>query len=46
MEKLEKNRIVECGVEGWSHDGAGVARVDGRAVFVPGALPGERRVEL
>lgn len=42
MEELRKNRIYDCGIEGWAHDGAGVARVMGRAVFVPGAIPGER----
>ena len=42
MEELRKNQIYDCGIEGWTHDGAGVARVMGRAVFVPGAIPGER----
>lgn len=28
-------------MDGWSSDGAGVCRIDGRAVFVPGAIPGE-----
>lgn len=28
--------------EGWSSEGDGVARVDGMAVFVKGAIPGER----
>lgn len=32
--------IVAC-VEGLSHDGRGVARVDGKTVFIDGALPGE-----
>lgn len=32
-------------VDGFTHGGEGVARVDGKAVFVAGALPGER-VEL
>lgn len=29
-------------VDGFTHGGEGVARVEGKAVFVPGALPGER----
>lgn len=33
---------VELVVEDLSHDGAGVARHQGKAVFVDGALPGER----
>ena len=47
-EGLRKNQILEdCEILSWSHDGAGVARSEGRAVFVPGALPGERwRVKI
>lgn len=33
---------VEARIEGLSHDGRGVARVDGKAVFVDNALPGEQ----
>ncbi len=33
---------VEAQVEGLSHDGRGVARVEGKATFIHGALPGER----
>ena len=42
MDTIQKNQTVICTIDGWSHDGAGVARVGGRAVFVPGALPGEQ----
>ena len=31
----------QVSIESMSHDGRGVARVDGKAVFVDGALPGE-----
>ena len=29
-------------IDGFTHDGRGVARIDGKAVFVTGALVGER----
>jgi tRNA/tmRNA/rRNA uracil-C5-methylase (TrmA/RlmC/RlmD family) len=32
----------EVSVDGFTHGGEGVARLEGKAVFVPGALPGER----
>jgi 23S rRNA (uracil1939-C5)-methyltransferase len=32
---------VRAVVESFTHDGRGVARVDGKAVFIDGALPGE-----
>lgn len=41
MAELIKNRIVESEITGLTSQAAGVCRVDGRAVFVPRALPGE-----
>jgi tRNA/tmRNA/rRNA uracil-C5-methylase (TrmA/RlmC/RlmD family) len=35
---------VEAVVDGFTHGGEGVARLEGKAVFVPGTLPGERVV--
>lgn len=40
--ELKKNDIYEASVDSFSSDGGGVCRVEGRAVFVPRALPGER----
>jgi tRNA/tmRNA/rRNA uracil-C5-methylase (TrmA/RlmC/RlmD family) len=33
---------VEAVVDGFTHGGEGVVRIEGKAVFVPGTLPGER----
>ena len=35
---------VECTIEGMTHDGRGVARIEGKSLFVERALPGERVV--
>jgi len=42
MEELKKNEIREVTIESWSSQGDGVARIDGEAVFVRGAIVGER----
>ena len=39
---VKKNDIMEVMIEDLTHEGAGVARVDGYAIFVPQALVGER----
>ena len=41
MEDLVKNQIYTVTVDGFSSEGFGVARINERAVFIPGALPGE-----
>ena len=47
MSKLTKNSIHTVTVEGYSSSGQGVARLEGMAVFVRGALRGERcRISL
>lgn len=33
---------VDAGIEAMSHEGRGIAHVDGKVVFIDGALPGER----
>ncbi len=38
-------RVLEAAIVDLTHEGLGVANVDGRRVFVPGALP-EERVEI
>lgn len=37
-----KNQIIEVTIDDLTHEGAGVARIDGYAIFIPKALPGER----
>ncbi|MPM12230.1 23S rRNA (uracil-C(5))-methyltransferase RlmCD [bioreactor metagenome] len=37
----KKNEIHRLKIDGYSYDGAGIARLDGMAVFVAGALSGE-----
>ena len=39
---LNSSPVQEADVVDLAHDGRGVARVDGKAVFIDGALPGER----
>jgi 23S rRNA (uracil1939-C5)-methyltransferase len=39
---LSTGEIQEGDVVDLTHDGRGVARIDGKAVFIEGALPGER----
>jgi len=39
---LTPGPVQEADIVGLAHDGRGIARVDGKAVFVAGALPGER----
>ncbi|WLD93779.1 23S rRNA (uracil(1939)-C(5))-methyltransferase RlmD [Alkalihalobacillus sp. AL-G] len=38
---VQKNEIITVTFEDLSHDGAGVAKVDGYTLFVPRGLPGE-----
>ncbi len=42
MKSLEKNQEYTVRIEGYSSEGFGVCRLDGRAVFVPRALEGEK----
>lgn len=42
MMELKKNQIFQVNIEAYSSEGHGVARVEGRAVFVPRTIVGER----
>lgn len=39
---VQKNEYIDVTFEDLTHDGAGVAKVDGYPIFVPNALPGEK----
>ncbi|PLR76534.1 23S rRNA (uracil(1939)-C(5))-methyltransferase RlmD [Bacillus sp. V3-13] len=39
---VRKNDYIDVEFEDLTHDGAGVAKVDGYPIFVPGGLPGEK----
>jgi 23S rRNA (uracil1939-C5)-methyltransferase len=39
---VQKNDYIDVDFEDLTHDGAGVAKVDGYPIFVPGGLPGEK----
>ena len=41
MEIFKKNKIYEAEIEGYTSEGSGVCRIDGRAVFVPRTIKGE-----
>ena len=40
-QELKKNEIYPARIEGYTSEGAGVCRIGGRAVFVPGTVSGE-----
>lgn len=42
MEQLRKNDTFEVSIEAYNSSGSGVARISGRAVFVPRTIVGER----
>ncbi len=44
MDELVKNQLHTVTIDGWSADGAGVAHILGRAVFIKGTIPGENWV--
>ena len=41
MAKPQKNQIFDLTIDNYSSEGDGIARLDGMAVFVKGALRGE-----
>ena len=40
--QMQKNKTYSVEITGLTAEGAGVARVDGQVVFVPGVIPGEQ----
>lgn len=42
MEQLKKNDYVDVEIADLTHDGNGVAKIDGYPIFIPNTLPGEK----
>ena len=42
LKGLEKNDVIETDITSMGMEGEGIARVDGKAVFIRGAIRGER----
>ena len=42
MTEPKKNTVYELDITGYTAEGMGVARLDGRVVFVPNTIRGER----
>ena len=42
MEELQKNDVIETEVTSLGINGEGISHLDGKTIFVRGALPGER----
>lgn len=44
MSKLKhwKDKIIEIDIDGYSHQGAGIGRIENLAIFIEGAIPGEK----
>ncbi|MBC1522469.1 23S rRNA (uracil(1939)-C(5))-methyltransferase RlmD [Listeria aquatica] len=42
MGQLKKNQLLDVRIEDLTHDGSGVAKVDGYPLFIPNTLVGER----
>ena len=42
---VQKNENIEVVFEDLTHDGAGVAKVEGYPLFVPNGLPGEKAID-
>ena len=41
LNEFKKNQTISVTIDGYSSEGDGVAHAEGRAIFVPGTIPGE-----
>ena len=42
IQPVSKNQKIDISIDGISHDGSGVGRIEGFTVFVPGTTPGDK----